>query len=72
MRSVSSLSICLLAGALLSLAAHGALSAERPHIVYITVDDLGWKDIGYHGSTIQTPTLDRLAAAGARLEQFYV
>jgi arylsulfatase A-like enzyme len=40
--------------------------------VYITVDDLGWKDIGYHGSTIQTPTLDRLAASGARLEQFYV
>jgi arylsulfatase A-like enzyme len=36
------------------------------------MDDLGWKDIGYHGSTIQTPALDRLAAAGARLEQFYV
>lgn len=47
-------------------------AAGPPHILYITVDDLGWKDIGYHGSTIQTPTLDRLAAAGARLEQFYV
>ncbi len=45
---------------------------DRPHILYITVDDLGWKDIGYHGSTVQTPTLDALAASGARLEQFYV
>jgi arylsulfatase A-like enzyme len=62
----------LLAGFLFGVAAHSALSAERPHIVYVTVDDLGWKDIGYHGSTIQTPTLDRLAASGARLEQFYV
>ena len=48
------------------------LAAEHPHILYITVDDLGWKDVGYHGSTVQTPTIDRLATAGARLEQFYV
>jgi arylsulfatase A-like enzyme len=47
-------------------------AADRPHILYITVDDLGWKDVGYHGSTIQTPTLDHLATSGARLEQFYV
>jgi len=72
MRGSSSLTICLLAGALCALAVTIAQGAERPHIVYITVDDLGWKDIGYHGSTIQTPTLDRLAAAGVRLEQFYV
>ena len=56
----------------LRLRAVARRARERPHIVYITVDDLGWKDIGYHGSTIQTPALDRLAAAGARLEQFYV
>lgn len=48
------------------------LAADRPHILYITVDDLGWKDVGYHGSTVQTPVIDRLAATGARLEQFYV
>ncbi len=46
-------------------------SASRPHIVYITADDLGWKDVGFHGSDIKTPNLDRLAANGARLEQFY-
>lgn len=42
-----------------------------PHIVYIIVDDLGWKDVGYHGSDILTPNIDALAANGARLEQFY-
>lgn len=44
-----------------------------PHLVYIVADDLGWKDVGFHGSTeIKTPNLDRLAAEGARLERFYV
>lgn len=62
----------LLLSSLLALAPAALHAEPRPHIVYITVDDLGWKDIGYHGSTIQTPALDRLAASGARLEQFYV
>lgn len=43
----------------------------KPNIVYIVADDLGWKDVGYHGSDIKTPTIDGLAATGARLEQFY-
>jgi arylsulfatase A-like enzyme len=46
--------------------------APRPNIVFILADDLGWKDVGWHGSEIRTPQLDRLAAAGVRLEQFYV
>jgi arylsulfatase A-like enzyme len=50
----------------------GAAPAGRPHIVLILADDLGWKDVGYHGSEIRTPHIDRMAAAGARLEQFYV
>jgi arylsulfatase A-like enzyme len=45
---------------------------SRPHILYIVADDLGWKDVGYHGSDIKTPTIDALAQGGARLEQFYV
>ncbi len=49
-----------------------AAAAERqPNIVYIVADDLGWKDVGFHGSDIKTPVLDSLAAGGARLEQFY-
>jgi arylsulfatase A-like enzyme len=47
-------------------------AAPRPHILYVLADDLGWKDVGFHGSDIQTPTLDRLAAEGVRLQQFYV
>jgi arylsulfatase A-like enzyme len=43
----------------------------RPHILYILSDDQGWKDVGFHGSDIRTPNLDRLAQGGARLEQFY-
>jgi arylsulfatase A-like enzyme len=43
----------------------------KPNIVYMVADDLGWKDVGFHGSDIKTPNLDRLAAGGARLEQFY-
>src|SRR5262245_46397625 len=60
-------------GAARSMAAEaGPTPAPRPHIVYILADDLGWGDVGWHGGEIKTPHLDRLAAAGARLEQFYV
>src|SRR6187399_2466903 len=44
----------------------------RPNIVLIVADDLGWADVGWHGKEIKTPHLDGLAAAGAKLEQFYV
>jgi len=57
-----------LVGAPLPAAEQGA---PRPHIVYILADDLGWKDVGFHGSDIKTPNLDTLALGGARLEQFY-
>jgi arylsulfatase A-like enzyme len=54
--------------------ASAVLAAEpsvKPNILYILADDLGWKDVGFHGSDIRTPNLDRLAETGARLEQFY-
>ena len=35
---------------------------QRPNILLIVADDYGWNDIGYHGSQIKTPTLDKLAA----------
>lgn len=43
-----------------------------PHIVFVLADDYGHSDIGYHGSWIKTPALDRLAAAGVKLENYYV
>jgi arylsulfatase len=43
----------------------------RPNIVVIMADDMGFSDIGCYGSEIPTPNLDRLAANGVRLTQFY-
>ncbi len=48
-----------------------ANAAEKPNIIIIMADDLGWNDVGYHGSEIKTPNLDRLAATGKRLTRFY-
>lgn len=54
-------------------ASNSACAADnKPNIVYIVADDLGWKDVGFNGATdIKTPNIDKLAATGARLEQFY-
>ena len=48
-----------------------ALSAEKPNVLIIMVDDLGFSDLGCYGSEIETPNLDRLAANGLRFTQFY-
>jgi len=45
--------------------------SDRPNIVLIMSDDMGFSDIGCFGSEIQTPTLDGLAANGLRFTQFY-
>ena len=58
-----------LAAFALAPATHAA--AQQPNIIYIVADDLGWKDVGYHGSDIRTPTIDELARGGARMNQFY-
>ena len=48
-----------------------ALAAERPNIVIIMADDLGYSDLGCYGGEIKTPHLDRLALGGVRFTQFY-
>lgn len=45
---------------------------QPPHIIFILTDDQGYHDVGYHGSDIETPTLDRLAAEGVKLENYYI
>ncbi len=47
-------------------------SADKPNILVIIPDDLGWCDVGYNGSSIKTPNIDRLAETGIRLDQHYV
>ncbi|MCC9606908.1 arylsulfatase [Blastopirellula sp. JC732] len=48
-----------------------ASAAERPNIILIMVDDMGFSDLGYHGSEIATPNIDALAQGGVRFSQFY-
>ncbi|WP_165065230.1 arylsulfatase B [Paludisphaera rhizosphaerae] len=61
-----------LASAFMASATAFGADAPKPNIVVILADDMGWGDVGWHGSEIKTPNLDRLAAAGAKLEHFYV
>jgi arylsulfatase A-like enzyme len=46
-------------------------TARQPNVIFILSDDLGWGDVGYHGSQIKTPTLDRLAKRGVELNRYY-
>lgn len=48
-----------------------ASADERPNIVLIMCDDMGFSDIGCYGGEIDTPNLDRLAAEGMRFRTFY-
>jgi len=50
-----------------------AAAQTKPNVVFIFIDDMGYGDIGPFGSTVnQTPSLDRMAAEGLKLTQFYV
>lgn len=46
--------------------------AAHPNIVIVVADDLGWGDVGYHGSDIRTPNIDLLSKTGIQLDRFYV
>ena len=45
--------------------------ANKPNIILILNDDMGFSDLGCYGGEVQTPNLDRLAARGLRYSQFY-
>lgn len=45
--------------------------AQRPNIILIMSDDMGYSDLGCYGGEINTPNLDALAGKGVRFTQFY-
>jgi arylsulfatase A-like enzyme len=64
----------MIARALLAclLASSPLLAAERPNILLIVADDLGWSDVGWHGGFGKTPHMDQLVREGRELDQHYV
>jgi arylsulfatase len=60
--------LVLLSALLLSLS---SFAAEKPNIILIMADDVGYSDIGCYGGEIETPNLDALAKGGMRFTQFY-
>ena len=56
---------------LFSLLCANICLGEKPNVVFILADDLGYSDLGCYGGEIETPNLDALAANGLRFTQFY-
>jgi arylsulfatase A-like enzyme len=44
---------------------------DRPNVIIMVADDLGWNDMGFHDGDIDTPSLDMLAEQGVTLNRFY-
>ena len=55
----------------LALAVSSLAAADKPNIIIIITDDMGFSDIGPYGGEIPTPNLDKLAAGGVKFSQFY-
>ena len=47
-----------------------AVAEQRPHLVHIVIDDLGFHDVGYKDAEVLSPNLDALRAAGVELTNF--
>ncbi|GIX00319.1 MAG: hypothetical protein KatS3mg111_3651 [Pirellulaceae bacterium] len=53
------------------LSCSALFSQQRPHIVLILCDDMGYSDLGCYGGEIETPNLDALASSGVRFVDFH-
>ena len=67
-----SLSIAIIGAIYLGLSLSAVNAQERPpNVIVILADDLGNADLGYRGSDIKTPNIDKLAKEGVQLESFH-
>ena len=57
--------------ALIVLSVLTSHAADKPNVIFILADDLGYSDLGCYGGDIETPNLDSLAKNGLRFTQFY-
>ena len=57
--------LCILQAAVVSS------DCDKPNVVMLLLDDLGWSDTGYQGADYSTPTIDSMAAEAIRLNQYY-
>ena len=57
--------------ALMLLVSGSGSASERPNVVVVLVDDLGYADFSCIGGSVKTPNVDRLAAEGIRFTQYY-
>ncbi len=67
MQTISKKSLLILA----SIVSINTAVAQKPNIIVILADDMGFSDLGCFGSEIPTPNLDKLAKNGVRFSQFY-
>ena len=65
------LSFFLLAIVLVPFFAQSGKAADRPNILLIVADDMGYSDLGAYGSEIETPNIDSLAQSGMKFTNFY-
>lgn len=63
--------VTLVASSAATSKTEAATIKHQPNIVLVMADDLGNADLGYRGSKIKTPHLDKLANTGVRLESYY-
>lgn len=63
--------VCLFGMSLVFSFSASLQAKDRPNVIIMVADDLGWADVGFHGGDIDTPSLDQLAAQGMQLNRFY-
>jgi arylsulfatase A-like enzyme len=72
MKKVITTILCSVLVSLCTIPLHGAVQQDRPNILFILVDDMGWRDLACYGHKIhETPNIDQLAAQGMRFTNAY-